>query len=100
MKMSATYSSLARLLVGCILAICFLLGAELGQLAIFGDGHLWIENDGKFNRSLGDPDLWLPILGFVFVQGILVSVWIRLRRQSPTRTSIAPKGSSPMDANG
>jgi hypothetical protein len=35
-----------------------------------------------------EPKLWLPICGFVLIQGVLVFALIRLRQPKPDRASI------------
>jgi hypothetical protein len=102
--MRPPYIRFARFIIGCILGVFFLIDVKMIETALFGGfnffdlNHAIAENLND-KTAVEDPDLWRPILGLVFLQGVLVFVWLRLRRQSPTKTSIAPTISSPAPPN-
>ena len=75
-----TSRQLARWCCWALLISCFLLDASLGNVAISGghSGHL--DANGHWLFSTSEPELWLPISGFLIFQGGLVVALIRLRQ--------------------
>ena len=75
-----------------ILACCAVLDGVLGEAAISGYEHAaFVRADQKWAFPQAQPELWLPIMGFVAIQGFLVFVLIRLRHaDSRISTRINP----------
>lgn len=81
---------LVRLTITVALACCLLLDVALAEGAISGCCDVgYFDANGRLVFPGPEPALWLPIAGFVILQGILVFVLIRLRRSRPDHTPIA-----------
>jgi hypothetical protein len=75
--------AILRWVIWLILACCAAIDGMLGEAAILGGGDVgFVDADGKFALPLANPKLWLPIIGFVVIQGFLIFALIRLRHTS------------------
>ena len=81
-----------RLVRSCIwvaLGCCLILDGALGEAAISGVGDVgYFDESGYFKFPGPEPRLWLPIAGFIVLQGILIFGLIRLRETKDAGLSI------------
>jgi len=83
--MSQPNRKLLRRICWFALACCGLVDAAMGEGAISGCCDVgFVDPSGHFALPGPDPELWLPIAGFVVIQGFLILAIIRLRESERT----------------
>jgi hypothetical protein len=83
--MSQSSRKLLRRISWLALACCGLLDGALGEAAISGCCDVFfMDESGKIIWPRPEPELWLPIIGFVVIQGFLILALIRLRESEQT----------------
>lgn len=87
--MSKPLRTLLRCGIWLLMACCAVLDGVLGEAAISGYGCL-IYWDAAGNLILPQPrpELWVPILGLILVQGLLVVALIRLRERGGNQPAL------------
>jgi hypothetical protein len=85
--MKPALRQLIRRWIWLVLACCLIIDADLGMAAISGGDVLRVDQQGRWIAG-GDPQLWVPILGFLFIQGVLIFLQIRLHEPPPIQTCI------------
>jgi len=87
-SVSETLRKFVRNCIVIALICCAILDVALGEAAISGTGDVAYWDQGNLVFPHAQPELWLPIFGFVVVQGVLVFALIRLRE--PGRSPASP----------
>jgi hypothetical protein len=77
--MNPSLRHLVRALTWLTLACCFLADGYLGEAAIFSGDRISVDERGNWLAEGPQTHLWLPIAGFLILQGILIFAAIRLR---------------------
>jgi hypothetical protein len=87
--MSSSTRKGIRCVIWSLLALCAALDELLAEGAISGLGDVaYVDAEGNWEFPRAEPKLWLPIAGFILLQGLLVFALLRLREPARNPPSV------------